>query len=239
MFESDAAGSAVASPLIAGLFARDVIASELRGPGARDRLHPREAAQCAGFAPGRIAEFAAGRSCARRALAELGITNFALDANADRSPRWPENIAGSITHTRGFCAAVVGRTPPLRGIGIDAETIGRVTPDIHHLIFDAEEARALATLDVATRMRAQTIVFSAKEAFYKCQYPITRAWRDFHDVTIELTSPAAEAGDFTVNASSTTSVTDWGLSLPIRGRFAIEYDLVVTGIAIIQSEQVS
>ncbi len=223
---------AVLSAWIGGLFGSGVVAAELRADPDAALLYPLEAAACARFAPKRLAEYAAGRLCARRALAELGITGFPLVANADRSPRWPSTVVGSITHTDRFCAAVVAAAHVYGGIGIDAETIGRITPQIRSLIFTARENELLDALDDAERAQASTIVFSAKEAFYKCQYAVTRAWRDFHDVWVELLPPKGDRGDFIIHASPTTRVTDWGFELPVRGRFVVDGELVLTGISV-------
>ena len=223
---------AVLSVLIANLFEPGVVAAELRADPDAALLYPLEAAACARFAPKRLAEYAAGRLCARRALAELGITGFPIVANADRSPRWPSTVVGSITHTDRFCAAVVGAAHVYGGIGLDAETIGRITPQIRPLIFTPRETELLDALDDAPRAQASTIVFSAKEAFYKCQYAVTQAWRDFHDVWVELLPPNGDHGDFIIHPSPTTGVTDWGLELPLRGRFIVDGQLVITGISV-------
>jgi 4'-phosphopantetheinyl transferase EntD len=37
------------------------------------------------------------------------------------------------------------------------------------------------------RAEAATILFGAKEAFYKYQYSLTRTWLDFKDVTVSVT----------------------------------------------------
>lgn len=227
----DARNPAALSPLIAALFDHEVAAAELRDGDASSLLFPAEAAACEGFAPKRRVEYAAGRLCARRALAQFGITDFALEMNADRSPRWPDPVVGSITHTQGFCAAVVADARSQSGIGVDAETLGRLTPELHRLIFTAEERASLEALDASQRVHAQTIIFSAKEALYKCQHQVTRAWRDFHDVSIELPVDVGQLGDFVVHPSRTTSITDWGVTLPLRGRFVVDDGRVVTGIS--------
>ena len=108
------------------LFPPGAVAAQRCAPGAVADLLPQEAACLGDAVPERAAEFAAGRQCARRALAELGIMNFALVAGADRRPTWPDSIVGSITHTTGLCAAVVGRRSHFRGLGVDSEIVGRV-----------------------------------------------------------------------------------------------------------------
>ena len=56
----------------------------------------------------RKCEFIAGRLCAKQALAEHKVFEYQLINKADRSPEWPENMVGSITHTHNFAAAAIG-----------------------------------------------------------------------------------------------------------------------------------
>ena len=129
-----------------GLFPAAVVGAEMREPGDASLLLPEEAA-CVGRAvPKRVQEFAAGRLCARRALAEFGITDFPVRVASDRQPLWPEFLVGSITHTDGYCAAVVAERCRLSAIGIDCEVIGRVTQELWPTILGPEEARWLDSL---------------------------------------------------------------------------------------------
>src|SRR5215469_3139377 len=93
------------SPTIAGLFGVPVAAFEAQGPVDPRVLAPEEAAHVARAVPKRVGEFAAGRACARRALEQLGVPDFVLRVGPHREPIWPVGMAGSITHTAGFCAA--------------------------------------------------------------------------------------------------------------------------------------
>jgi 4'-phosphopantetheinyl transferase EntD len=199
--------------LLAGLFTAPVAAAELREAADSALLDPLEASYCTTFAPKRIAEFTGGRLCARHALIELGIDAGPIAIDANRTPRWPDGATGSITHTHGFCGAVVGLTSTIRS---------------DHLLFTSEEHGFLTKLDAPARARAATIIFSAKEAFYKCQYTITGKWLDFHDASLRLSDPDRSSGTFDVEAA----IAHAGLAFPLRGRFVIEENLVVTGLAI-------
>jgi 4'-phosphopantetheinyl transferase EntD len=225
------------SSLVARLFAPGVAAAELHEDGDASLLYPAEAACCAGFARRRIADFAAGRLCARRALAELGVLDFPITVNADRSPGWPPGVTGSISHTDGFRCAAAGPEVRFGSIGVDVEIVGRVSGEIEALVFTPPEAAFLATLTGRRRALAATIVFSAKEAFYKCQYALTRQWLDFHDVTVELAlpdpaGPASEiAGWFRVAAAQGRSALDRRIGPKLDGRFWIDGDLAATGMS--------
>src|SRR5208282_5779110 len=87
-----------------GLLPPGIVVVEMHSAGDTAALLPEEAAYLGRSVPKRAQEFAAGRVCARRALAELGVVDFPLRVGEDREPLWPEGTVGSITHTTGFCA---------------------------------------------------------------------------------------------------------------------------------------
>jgi len=219
------------SQLLAGLFPSSVIACELRETADSALLLPEEAGSCDGFRPKRLAEFAAGRLCARRALDGLGFPDFALRQNVDRTPRWPAGVVGSITHTVGFCGAVVERRANVAGLGVDAEIVARVGRELWRQVFTASEFAQLDPLGAAQRERLAALVFSAKEAFYKCQFALTARWLEFSDVSVEVRPDSVQAGSFVVRSASTQA--SWILrGLAAEGRYRFDGALVVTGIVI-------
>jgi 4'-phosphopantetheinyl transferase EntD len=221
---------AKASTLLGDLFGPGVSAYELRGAGDPTTLMPAEAVSCEAFRPGRLAEFAAGRLCARRALADLGVVDFAVARNSDRTPRWPEAVVGSITHTVGFCGAVAAPRTAFAGLGVDAEIVARVTPDLWRHAFTSDEVARFATVTYEERQALAAVAFSAKEAFYKCQYSVTGLWLDYCDVSVEITAEHDGRGAFRVAPANERA--RWTLGdRETTGRYRIERDLVVTGIA--------
>jgi 4'-phosphopantetheinyl transferase EntD len=225
---------AIASPALARLFGPAIATAELRGTADAALLDPAEAACCTGFAPKRIADFTAGRLCARRALAALGVAASAVTVNADRTPRWPPQIVGSISHTAAFCCAAVARQADARSIGVDAEVIGGVTAELNELLFTESEIALLSALPDGQRRIAATLFFSAKESFYKCQYPITRAWIDFHEATIVPLTADWTGGSFRIDTDYRRFGLDAVAPLPLHGRFVVEGDLLLTGVALHQ-----
>jgi 4'-phosphopantetheinyl transferase EntD len=180
---------------VSGLFPSGVIAAELTVPAPRELLTSAEQQLMVRCAEKRIQDFAAGRACAHRALRELGIRDFSLLAGEHREPLWPAGIVGSITHTRGYGAAVVARQCDLKSVGLDCEVIDSVDEDLWSRICTPGEIERLAQLPPAGRNRQAALIFAAKEAFYKCQFPLTRAWVGFEDVVIEpLDWPATTGG---------------------------------------------
>jgi 4'-phosphopantetheinyl transferase EntD len=143
------------------------------------------------WAPGRQREFATARACARRALARLGVAPAALVPHADRSPGWPDGIIGSITHTHDLCLVAVARRGRLASLGIDVERVTAASTDIEELVCTPAERRWLDAQPAAQRGPHVRLFFSAKEAFYKCQYPLTRTYLDFQNVELAIGSDGA------------------------------------------------
>jgi len=170
----------------------------------------------------RQAEFATARACARSALAALGV-----DASIPRleggAPQWPVGITGSISHTRGFCAAVA--SPGRHAIGLDVEEFARMKPAVERRILIDAEQRELADLsDEQRRLRVCTI-FAAKEAFYKAHYEIDPRYLGFDVVKVTVSS------DRVIFAPASHEV-DRRLLARTSGRFLVDQGRVVVGVSI-------
>jgi 4'-phosphopantetheinyl transferase EntD len=225
---------AVPSPAIASLFPPVVAAAELRARGDVALLDPSERAALGRAIESRAREFAAGRLCARRALAQLGLEQ-PVPAASDRQPIWPRGIVGSITHTEGIAAAVVAPRALLAAIGLDTERASRVKRELWPKICLEEEIAWLESIERAERAAAAALIFAAKEAFYKCQYPCTSQWLYFGDVhvTAEWGGPMGSirvaptraialfaTGGIAANTSS------------LMGRFRLHEGLVSVGVCV-------
>jgi len=219
------------SPLLANLFPPGVIGAELRIAGDPSLLFPDEAQYLGRAVPKRIQEFAGGRLCARRALAEFGFADTPLRMNSDRRPQWPAPFIGSITHTTGMCGAVVAERRQFRAIGLDMEIVGRVTPEIWPTICTTEETAWLDALPEPEQTRCAALIFSAKESFYKCQYNVTQQWLEFDDVTLDLPYGDAGAGCFALRPRRGITLLEHD-TMPLMGRFEFHGSLVVTGMVL-------
>lgn len=219
------------SPLLASLFPPGVVAAELRKVGDSALLLAGEASNLVRAFPKRIQEFAAGRLCARRALTELGFSDYPLSVSSDRRPQWPQPVVGSITHTNGFCGAVVAERKQFRSIGLDGELVGSVAPDIWPHICTPAEAAWLEALPETERGKFSALIFSAKEAFYKCQYGVTGQWLEFHDVALAFHSSDLRTGSFVVRSLRGIRLLEHE-TMPLIGRFQFHGSLVVTGMVI-------
>jgi 4'-phosphopantetheinyl transferase EntD len=222
------------SPSLSDLFPPGAVAATLLGPGDAALLLPEEAACIAQAAPQRVREFAAGRQCAHRVLAELGIARVPLPVSPGREPLWPPGIVGSITHTEGMCAAVAARGLHLQALGIDVEAAGAVKEELFAAICTSAELEELRGCPAPTRAVRSALIFSAKEAFHKCQYSITRQWLGFEDVAIELDGLGTSLGEFTVRAQRPIALSEHRAA-PWRGRFLFDDHYVVTGIGFARS----
>ncbi|MDX5628435.1 MULTISPECIES: 4'-phosphopantetheinyl transferase superfamily protein [unclassified Brenneria] len=145
--------------------------------------------------PKRRAEFLAGRCLAKQVLSKLGYADFVLNCAEDRSPLWPENVSGSLSHNTHsiLCAAHI-RTPEFSGVGVDIETFmsakraeslwpGIVGEDEYHWLHARDdEFRCLLTLN-----------FSAKESLFKALYPQVKHYFDFLDVGMVALDSASQS----------------------------------------------
>ncbi|MFI7076119.1 4'-phosphopantetheinyl transferase [Micromonospora sp. NPDC049903] len=215
---------------------RDLLPPEVAVAVAREQdwsgqLYAEEAAGLGERAvDSRRRDFTAGRVCARRAMAELGLSPVAVPAAEDRAPVWPAGTVGSITHTRGYCAAAVARRSQVRGVGMDAEQHKELSPGVRRLICLPEEEDRYARLPSGVSW--PTVAFSAKETVYKLWHPIVGTWLDFHDAVVELDP---ETGTFTARIAP-ARVDAAPVDRPptrVTGRYAVDAELVRTAAVLL------
>jgi 4'-phosphopantetheinyl transferase EntD len=219
--------SVTAAPQIAALFATGAVAYQTCEIISADALLPQERQFLSKAAPKRIHEFAGGRACARAALADLGHVGAALPMNADRTPQWPAGTTGSITHTDNFCGAVVAATRQIRALGLDAEPADSVKPELWRRICTPAELGILQAEDAQSAQTTATLIFSAKEAFYKCQYTLTQEWLRFADLRVTI-----DADRFTIEPMRSLQIEAQAAG-PWHGGYRREAGLLITGICII------
>lgn len=153
--------------------------------GTPEGLFPVEAAAVAHAVPRRQHEFAWGRTAARMAMRQLGAPAQPVPSGADRAPQWPTGLVGSISHCRSGCVALVARRSQVAALGVDVEDEDVVDRELWAMLFTAREQAALWVLPADARGPMATRLFSAKEAFYKWQYPLTGTVLAFQDVELE------------------------------------------------------
>lgn len=175
----------------------------------------------------RMREFAAGRNCARRVLAQLGWPDFPVLSGPNREPLWPQGVVGSITHCQGYCAAAAGLMANLDGItafGIDAELNAPLPDSVIELVCTPWERRSLAKAPDAT-----VLVFSAKESVYKAWFPIVGRWLGYQDAEIDFDSPP---GRFAVRLLPSAPLASLPARMTFSGRFASTTTHVFTVVTV-------
>lgn len=203
---------------LASLFPQGVtVAAERIVPGRESALWPDELAAIAGAVPARRAEFAAGRTAARRCLTALGQPLTSLPIRPDRAADWPRGVFGSISHAAGVAVAVVGMKNPL---GVDLDADAGLEADLWPVICAAGEMLELPDKDAGRHVRQ---IFAAKEAVFKAQMPTTRAMFGFEAVQVRLTDGGFRAR-FVQNAGSFQAGT------ALHGRFAFVQGLIIAGV---------
>ena len=215
-----------------GLLPPGAYAEECFGDLTPGAVLPEELAAVRTATVARRREFHTVRTLARRALAGLvpeaagQYDTHALLPDAKGAPSWPLGIVGSMTHNRGYHAAVVAKSSAYAAIGLDAELSRVLPPEVCDLISRPEE---LPMLEALSRRDPSVpwscLLFSAKESVYKAWHPLTGAWLDFHDVSVQIEHPAG-----TFRARLPTHVGAGGARTieELEGRWVYRADLVLT-----------
>lgn len=135
----------------------------------------------------RQAEYLHGRLAARQALSGYGMGHLEVGTGAMREPCWPPGMIGSISHNRDYAAAVALRDTEHGAIGIDIETVvyGDAAQAVANVATDTGELAWLRSQTGTVPLELLlTLVFSAKESFYKAAFPSVRRMFDFNAVRV-------------------------------------------------------
>ena len=170
----------------------------------------------------RRAEFATARACARAALAEFGI-DAAVPRTEAGAPVWPHAMAGSISHTRGYCLAVAGSGSLT--LGIDVELVARMSRAVERRILVDAERDGLDALSGDERQRRVATIFAAKEAFYKAHYAIEGRYFGFDAVAVSI-----DNGEVRYQVGSGTVAAD--MLQRVSGRARIDDGRAIVGVVI-------
>ncbi len=181
--------------------------------------------ELAGLSPNAVAkrrrEFAAGRAAAHRAMQDLGHPRTAIPVGASRAPIWPAGLVGSITHTHSCAMAAVASAQNWRGLGLDVEENTPLKRNLWSAICTPAEQAWLLQQDHPDQLAK--VVFSAKEAAYKCQYTVSNRFYGFDGMELEI--------DLTQQrflAAFTADQRPFSKGDEIAGRFAIGAGVIVT-----------
>ena len=178
----------------------------------------------------RQAEFLAGRLCARAALQQLDNLYCVPAIGEDRAPVWPQHISGSITHSSGHAAAIVGHKAQWRGLGMDLENVLSLerAERLAGEILTAAELQRMAMLPREQHALLVTLTFSAKESLFKALYPIVQKRFYFeHAEVLEW----SENGQLRLRLLTDLSE-EWRHGKELVGQFAVDGEQLLSLVAI-------
>jgi enterobactin synthetase component D len=178
----------------------------------------------------RQAEFLAGRLCARAALQQLDQLDCIPAIGDDRAPVWPGHISGSITHSTGHAAAIVGHKAQWRGLGMDLENVMPLdrAERLAGEILTADELKRMADVPREQRALLVTLTFSAKESLFKALYPIVHKRFYFeHAEVVEWNESGAVRVRLLTDLSS-----EWCYGKELVGQFVVADGQLLSLVAI-------
>jgi phosphopantetheine--protein transferase-like protein len=213
------------------LFSDCVVTECTRVEEKEYELYPEERVSIQNAVAKRQREFGAGRQCARKAMARLGIKDGPLLKGPDGSPVWPAGIVGAISHSNAWCGSAVARQEDIRGIGLDIETIDRVNMKIAKKILTPVEMEwVIASHEEAQKRLA--LLFSAKETIFKCVAPVYGKRFGFFDTVI---THVTEEQSFEVKLNDKISAEVPHCST-LTGRYLMHEGDVFTGMVLYQGD---
>lgn len=155
-------------------------------------------------APKRQMEYFYGRLVARRALEDFQLGESRIETGLSREPIWPTGITGSITHNESYAAAIALDARVHGAIGIDLETLISKEKIDGVLSTIATVSEASYLLQLKTNLSVETLVtvlFSAKESFFKAAFPLVGFFFDFDAVELCFLDPNKKTLVFRVQST--------------------------------------
>jgi enterobactin synthetase component D / holo-[acyl-carrier protein] synthase len=218
--------------VIGTLVPAGVVVADATGPLPGEALLPEEEALVAKAIGKRRSEFTTVRTCARIALAELGVAPGPVLSGPKREPLWPAGIVGSITHCDGYRAVAVARAADVVSLGIDAEPHAALPDGILERVTVPAEREHLRGLPAGVHW--DRLLFSAKESVYKTWFPLAGRWLGFEDAALTFApGPDPRRGEFVARllVADRPSVAGTVLTT-LTGRYAVGGGLLVTAITL-------
>jgi 4'-phosphopantetheinyl transferase EntD len=213
---------------IQSLFPDCVATACCRIADAGGSMEPEEYSSIKHAVEARQQEFSAGRMCARQALKQLGCFAGPLRKLPNRSISWPEGIIGTVSHNEIWCGAAVARRCDVAGIGFDIETVVRIGEKLWRRILTTEERTWLDQQPAAESQQWAALIFSAKEALYKCIAALVPQRIGFMDAVI---FPGLQEGVFEVHLKKPIAG-HLPQELQLQGRFFFFAGAVFTGLTL-------
>ncbi len=99
----------------------------------------------------------------------------------DRSPHFPLDVVGSFSHSKDYVCTAMALMRHVRSVGIDIESSGRINAKTREQIRTQMDVKST---EVISDEELDTLIFSAKESFYKLLHPIVKRYFVFSDAAI-------------------------------------------------------
>jgi phosphopantetheine--protein transferase-like protein len=139
-----------------------------------------------------------------------------------REPVWPLGIVGSITHGGVLAAAVALPSELCQGIGVDIEQVAKTAEAQHALRSQCVSAREYFLLEsLQDRIEIGvllTLVFSAKESFFKATSVAVGHYFDFDAIEVRAIDPGRGEMTFALTAPLCA---DWPVGAAVRVQYTL------------------
>ena len=206
----------------------EAVGAEAFGDPPGLTLCPEEEALVARAVYKRRRELTTARTCARTALAMIGVASAPIPSCEQGSPQWPSGVVGSITHCAGYRAAATARAKDVLTIGLDAEPDEVLPSGVLEAVSLPDERERLRSLTAAAPGACwDRLLFSAKETTYKAWFPLTRCWLGFEDADITIN---AADGTFEARLLVPAPTVSGSPLLGFTGRWLARDGLLLTAI---------
>jgi len=196
---------------------------------AQTVVYPSEMARLHAAMQSRKNEFATGRRCLREALQQQGIGVEALLSDSDGVPDLPAGAIGSISHSRGQCAAIAARASDAECLGLDLEKTTRLSAGAMKKVVHLRELQW-----VDGDQRRASLLFSVKEAFYKAQFPKWRCLANFHDLALTVDEVTQSLKVDFISEKFPEELVQRSTSLQFRYQFVGEYVVTLCWLPILE-----
>ncbi len=182
----------------------------------------------------RQAEYLSARLCARQALlVQTGQPGLPTQQEHSRAPLWPAQSCGSISHSHGIAAAIVGNSQDWQSLGLDIEKPLKIerAQRLFSSILTLEEQQYYQTLDEQSAAWYLTYVFSFKESLFKALNPLTGVYFTFQDAQVLAFDTQATAGSARLRLTKDLS-SSWQANTELDGQFARLHGNAITLVSV-------
>lgn len=135
----------------------------------------------------RQAQFLAGRLAAQNSLHANNYKPVNIGIGSHKQPIWPSGVIGSISHASNISISTVLDTDMHSGCGLDIQALLTVDEIKHSIsiILSQQDQIIFPTLkDSLANSQLETLIFSAKESYFKSVFNSIGKYFNFNDISI-------------------------------------------------------